>query len=193
MILCYHDIKEALQWGIWRAYRNGTQVFPSDLQINPNSVDVTLGNILLEPIRYGDEPVDPRDEEENLLWKRHQFDEFRLNPGAFFLAHVQERFDCSEPLMIGGEMRRFIPMIEGRSTLARCGLCVHQTAGFGDLGFSANFTLELTSHLPILLRPGNRIAQVYFVEASGGGKSYNGAYTDQFDAPRAPVLGKGRV
>ena len=191
MILCYSEIKDAIRWGLWPVCRDGEAIGASDLQINPNSIDVTLGNIALWP-ETGKTVIDPRNPE-TLAWREETFDELVLDPGGFVLAHVRERFDCNLALMIDGKMRHFIPMIEGRSTLARCGLSIHQTAGFGDVGFDGNFTIELSAHLPIVLRPGDRIAQVYFVEASSGSRRYSGAYTGQYDAPRAPTLGDGRV
>jgi dCTP deaminase len=119
-------------------------------------------------------------------------DTIGMFPNDFYLAHTAERFDCSAPLEINGRETYFIPMLEGRSTVARCGLSVHSSAGYGDVGFSSSWTLELTTALPIILRPGDRIAQVFFIEASSGTVKYDGAYTDQHDGPRAPVLGKER-
>lgn len=31
---------------------------------------------------------------------------------------------------------KFVPMLEGRSSVGRLGLYIHVTAGFGDVGFS---------------------------------------------------------
>ena len=38
---------------------------------------------------------------------------------------------------------RFVPMLEGRSSVGRLGLFIHVTAGFGDVGFAGYWTLEI--------------------------------------------------
>ena len=43
------------------------------------------------------------------------------------------------------ESNKLVPAIEGRSSLARMGLQVHVTAGFGDNGFCGEWTLGLQS------------------------------------------------
>lgn len=188
MILAHDEIKTAIHYHGWMAYRDGKQIMSEDLTINSNSVNVSLGNIALRPAI--DTAIDLHDST-SLEWFEHEFEELEIGNHSFVLAHVRERFDCSAPLYIGGRHRYFAPMIEGRSTLGRCGLNVHATAGFGDFGFCANFTLELSAHLPIILRPGDEIAQVSFVEVSSP-TPYASVYSDQYDRPRAPVIGKGR-
>lgn len=190
MILGQREIKAALDSGVWTCHRDGVQITSDELTINSNSVNVTLGNIELWPILDPGTSIDLRDTD-SVMWAKTFFRQNELQPGDFSLAHVRERFDCAEPLLIDGKERYFAPMIEGRSTLGRCGLNVHATAGFGDYGFNANFTLELSSHLPIILRPGDEIAQVSFVEVSSP-TPYQSVYSDQYDEPRAPVIGKGR-
>lgn len=192
MIAAYQEIYDALQNGLWTCHRDGVRVGADELTINPGSVNVTLGNIALAPTRinWSHNYIDLH-RDDTLEWRADKASAFYLNPGTFFLMHVRERFDCSAPLTIGGQQRYFAPMIEGRSTVARCGLSIHATAGFGDYGFNANFTLELTTALPIILRPGDEIAQIAFVEVSSPTR-YESVYADQFDAPRAPVLGRHR-
>jgi len=56
----------------------------------------------------------------------------------------------------------YIPMYEGRSSTGRIGLESHISAGFGDLGFKSNWTLEITVVHPLKIYEGFRIGQVYF-------------------------------
>jgi dCTP deaminase len=53
-------------------------------------------------------------------------------------------------------------MLEGRSSLARLGVSVHATAGFGDIGFDGHWTLEISVVKPVLVLPGIEVCQIYF-------------------------------
>jgi dCTP deaminase len=191
MILAHNHIKAAIDSGVWTAHRDGKRIGSDKLTINTNSVNVGLGKGMMEqkPTTHG--IIDLHDPD-SLQWVTRWYDDYIIRPGKFWLMSVRERFDCTAPLEINGQQKYFAPMIEGRSTAARCGLTVHSTAGFGDYGFNSNFTLEVSSHLPIILRTGDEIAQVYFIEVSDDNVFYDGAYTDQHDTPRAPVIGKDR-
>lgn len=71
----------------------------------------------------------------------------------------------------------YAPMIVGRSSLARLGVSVHQTAGFGDIGFNGHWTLEFTCTNDTFLYDKMEIAQIYFFEPVGDyAKLYNGKY-----------------
>lgn len=197
MILAHNHIKAAIDSGAWTAHRDGKRIGSDELTINTNSVNVSLGNArlwpwLLNSYRPFSHLSADLHEMESINWELIKSDQCQILPGKFCLMHVRERFDCTAPIEINGQQKYFAPMIEGRSTAARCGLTVHSTAGFGDYGFNSNFTLEVSSHLPIILRTGDEIAQVYFIEVSDDNVFYDGAYTDQHDAPRAPVIGKDR-
>lgn len=162
-------------------HRGDVELSPGDLTVNPNSINVTLSEFALKPSYPM--VIDPHDPG-TLSWKEIEFSELHIRPGDFYLMSVRERFSFSGSYALA-------PMIEGRSTLARCGLCVHESAGFGDVGFKGNFTLEVTAKLPIILRPGDEIAQVFFEEVFQP-KAYEGAYSKQGYKPEPPVLGKHR-
>ena len=63
---------------------------------------------------------------------------------------------------IENSMDFYIPIIEGRSSVARLGLFVHVTAGLGEAGFNGHWTLELTCVQPIRIYSGYSICQIYF-------------------------------
>jgi dCTP deaminase len=102
-----------------------------------------------------------------------------LWPGALYLAATIET--------AGADV--FIPCIEGRSSVGRLGICVHVTAGFGDLSFSgpanpANWTLELTVVHPIIVYAGVAICQIAFTTPKqdrdlGALPAYKGKYSGQ--------------
>ena len=97
-----------------------------------------------------------------------------LHPRTVYLAPIRER--------VGS--RLYAPMIEGRSSVARHGLAVHITAGFGDVGWFGHFVLEIVNltKYPILLRPGDRIAQISFERVEGEISLYDSGYQGQSGA-----------
>lgn len=62
---------------------------------------------------------------------------------------------------------RFVPMLEGRSSIGRLGLFVHVTAGFGDVGFRGYWTLEMFCVQPIRIYAGVQIAQIFYHAIEG--------------------------
>jgi dCTP deaminase len=58
-------------------------------------------------------------------------------------------------------------MLEGRSSIGRLGLFVHVTAGFGDVGFSGFWTLEIFCVQPIRIYAGVEICQIYYHSIEG--------------------------
>jgi len=86
----------------------------------------------------------------------------KLYPGKLYLGSTVERTASDH----------FVPMLEGRSSLARLGISVHQTGGFGDLGFAGNWTLELTCVEPVRIYAGMEVCQVQFWTATGAPMLY---------------------
>jgi dCTP deaminase len=77
------------------------------------------------------------------------------------------------------ETHELVPMIEGRSSIGRLGMCVHVTAGIGDIGYCGHWTLEIFALQPVRIYPGVAICQIFYHTASpshddyGGGKYQN--------------------
>ena len=67
---------------------------------------------------------------------------------------------------------RFVPMLEGRSSVGRLGLFIHGTAGFGDVGFAGYWTLEIFCVQPIRIYPGVEICQIYYHDIRGDYEPY---------------------
>ncbi|MDH3719275.1 MAG: dCTP deaminase [Planctomycetota bacterium] len=86
-----------------------------------------------------------------------------LNPNQLYLGRTIEMT----------ETHNLVPMIEGRSSLARLGLFVHVTAGFGDVGFCGYWTLEIFAVQPIRIYPGVSICQIFYHEITGDITEYN--------------------
>lgn len=66
----------------------------------------------------------------------------------------------------------YVPMLEGRSSIGRLGLFIHVTAGFGDVGFSGYWTLEIFCVQPIKIYPNVEICQIYYHTIEGDYDKY---------------------
>lgn len=82
---------------------------------------------------------------------------FLMEPGKLYLGRTME-FTKTDG---------FVPMLEGRSSVGRLGLFIHVTAGFGDVGFSGYWTLELHCVQPIMIFPEVEICQIYYHTLQG--------------------------
>ena len=117
-------------------------------RLNPNSYNLSLHDELLT---YTHETLDMR--KDNPTQKIIIPSEgFTLQPGKLYLGRTAEYT----------KTERFIPMLEGRSSIGRLGICIHVTAGFGDVGFAGYWTLELFCVQPVKIYAGVQIAQIYF-------------------------------
>lgn len=148
MMLSDEDIREAV--------RNGQLVVEpfSDELIRAAGLTMHLGSKLLKPLpgKVVDvrNNVTPDFEEIDIALERP----YTLQPGEFVLGHTYQR------VTVGDSLGFFI---EGRSTLARVGLTIVQTAMLVYPGHrNRAVTLELANHgpNPILLYPKMKIARV---------------------------------
>lgn len=79
------------------------------------------------------------------------------------------------------ESHGYVPMIEGRSSVGRLGMCVHVTAGVGDVGFCGYWTLEIFALHPIRIYPGVAICQIFYQSVSEDHAPYNNKYQHNSD------------
>lgn len=137
--------------------------------IGPNSYDVRLSDTLTV---YTEAVLDARQD--------NRYREIKippeglvLHPGRLYLGRTVEWTSN-----LG-----YIPMYEGRSSLGRLGISSHITAGFGDVGFEGNWTLEISVVQPVRIYPGLRIGQIYWHKPVGEVTDYyHGKYQGQMDA-----------
>lgn len=151
MILSGIEIKNRLDKDIF------IEPFESS-RLNPNSYNLRLDHKLLV---YDDETLDMK--------KQHQTSEieipeegFVLDPNRLYLGKTIE-YTRTEGV---------VPMLEGRSSIGRLGLFVHITAGFGDVGFSGYWTLEIFCVQPIRIYAGVEICQIYYHDISKPFETY---------------------
>jgi dCTP deaminase len=92
---------------------------------------------------------------------------FLIRPGIGYLMHTLECVGSDE----------FVFLLDGKSSVGRKFISVHQTAGFCDPGFRGEVTLEVSCLTPTWLVIGQRIGQVRFHTISGIKDQYKGRYT----------------
>jgi dCTP deaminase len=101
-----------------------------------------------------------------------------LVPGIGYLMHTKERVLTS----------KYVPVLDGKSSTGRLFISIHETAGFGDVFFDGQYTLEVTCKHPVLVRAGMLFAQIRFHRMEGPITPYKGNYTG--DAARGPVASR---
>lgn len=124
-----------------------------DDAVQPCSVDLRLGDELLL-YTEGPEEIDPLVHQADLtVAKRVGPFGFSLLPGEFILGSTLERVEIDAEYAL---------TFTGKSSLARLGLTVHQTAGHVDPGFGGRITLEIqnVNRKPIRLWAGMWIGQI---------------------------------
>jgi len=130
---------------------------PFDVKrLQPASYDILLGNKFVVNDEYATHFVDPA---RKIFAKTREImikdgEEFVLHPGISVLGTSKEFFGSDHYLI----------QVGGKSSLARVGLMIHNTAGIINPGHFLNITFEITnqSNVPIILRPGMEIAQITF-------------------------------
>lgn len=129
----------------------------SETQIQPSSVDLTLGSTFLAIDNINVPFLDPK-RKETIKYREVHIEkggQLILQPGFFLLGTTTER------LMLPNFL---VARVEGRSSLGRMGILIHATAGYVDPGFCGQITLEISNvnNIPVALYPGMRICQVSF-------------------------------
>lgn len=147
---------------IHAAVKNGEIVLePFDpKRLQPATYDIRLGNTFIVNDAHSTKAIDPA---KGVYPNTQTIDvedgeEFILHPGVSILGYSKERF--------GSE--NYLIEVNGKSSLARIGLIVHNSASIVNPGHYLNIALELCNlnNVPIVLRPGMEIAQLSFTTIS---------------------------
>ena len=135
--------------------------------LNPNSYNLTLHNELMV---YEEVVLDMA--KANRV-RRVEIPEegIVLSPNQLYLGRTAEKTTT----------HNLVPQIEGRSSVGRLGLFVHVTAGFGDVGFSGYWTLEMFAVQPVRIYPGVPICQIFYHEITGEIVEYASKYQHNRD------------
>jgi dCTP deaminase len=132
--------------------------------VGPNSYDLTIANEI-KVFSDVDFPLDMKkhNEPSSLVISESGF---IMRPHTLYLARTNERTFTN----------KYVPMIEGRSSVGRLGIFVHTTNSLGDLGYNGKWTFCLSCIHPIKIYPNIRIAQIYYFMIDRVGEKYNGNY-----------------
>jgi len=162
MFLSDQDIKKAVASG-------AIIIQPFDeKKLQLASYDVTLGNEFEVVDRHQVEASDPA----NKIFPKTR--RIMIEDGDMFVLHPGENVLGKQKEFIGTDLEHLI-LLSGKSSLARIGLVVHNTAMLFNPGhkFYPTFELVNSSNIPIILRPGMEIAQLIFARlTSPATKSY---------------------
>ena len=169
MILSGKEIKQEMGTGI------NIEPF-NENQLNPNSYNLRLHQDLLV---YENNELDMKKPnptvpltipDEGLL----------LETGKLYLGRTIEHTETS----------KYVPMLEGRSSIGRLGLFIHVTAGFGDVGFNGFWTLEIFCIQPIRIYAGVDICQIFYHSIQGDYDTYDGGKYQNNQGIQASMLYK---
>lgn len=129
-------------------------------RLGPASYDILLGNKFLVIKAHSTSFIDPVNkilpEYDEIILRDDE--SFTLHPGATVLGISHDYFGSDQYLI----------QLSGKSSLARIGLIVHNTAGIIQPGHHLNIVFELCNlnNVPIILRPKMEIAQLLFAHMS---------------------------
>jgi len=145
----YNQVKEGHIW---------IDDFNPNERLGPNSYNLRLHDELLV---YDEHILDMKKE---MKTQKILIPEggLTLLPGVLYLGRTEERTWTD----------KFVPMLEGRSSVGRLGIFIHATAGFGDVGFDGFWTLEISCIQPVKIYPFVEICQIYYHTICGEYEQY---------------------
>lgn len=169
MILCDQDIFHEIDAGNLKF----DPMIELD-QVSTSSIDLRLANVFTVPNkpRPGvSVTIDPGSVSPEDVFDDHAErvtvaagGKFELKPSAFVLGYTLERLELPNHLAA---------RIEGRSSMARLGVSIHQTAPTVHAAFAGQLRLEISNVGPytVLLEPGMRFCQLIVEKLSSPSRS----------------------
>ena len=167
MVLSSKAIEEAIKEGLIEI-----DPYPNFAKCDTTSIDLHLGHLVSRP-REGfslsidvseGKPISPTLQ---TLYERFEIQKtgYTLRPNQFILGQTKEKIS----LKILPNKKVYAARVEGKSSLARCGLMVHFTAPTIHAGFEGHITLELINlgAFTINLHHGMPICQLVIEEVAG--------------------------
>ena len=147
--------------------------------IQPNSLDIRLGSHFVWYVP-GEAVIDPYEKESVCSDVEEMVaDSIVLAPGQFLLAETLETIELPDDV---------VASIEGKSSIARLGIELHQTGGWIDAGFRGTITLEMcnVNARPVRIYAGMPIGQLVFYRTDRAARPYymkrDAKYMDQQQA-----------
>lgn len=105
-----------------------------------------------------------------------------LHPGQFILAETMELIELPDNIV----------SIEGKSSIARFGIELHQTGGWIDAGFRGSITLEMcnVNQRPVRIHAGMSIGQPVFYSTERADCPYNAKHDAKYMNQRQATLSR---
>ncbi len=172
-MLCFEEILEEIDNG-------NITISPFEIKlVNPNSVDVRLGNWFIPLMAFNGETM------YGDLYYAPDGAAFPIFPGTTTLGMTKE---------IIGAHNHIVHQLRSKSSTRRKGITVCDDAGFGDIGYENHWTVELTAHIGgfVKLVVGEPFGQIVFDRT---GRDTEHAYTGQYtnaDWPLCMIPSKRR-
>lgn len=150
--------------------------------LSGKSIQKYLGNgIIIDPFfesSLGPNSYNLRLHNELLVYDVETLDMKKKNPVKKLIIPDEGLLLQKDTLYLGRTVEytktdKFVPMLEGRSSIGRLGLFIHVTAGFGDVGFAGFWTLEMYCIKPIVIYPNVEICQIFYHTLEGEYNLYN--------------------
>ncbi len=156
--------------------------FEPDL-IQPNSLDIRLGNHFIW-YNHSDAVIDPFERDSVTTGTSEMTtDSIVLQPGQFVLAETYEVIALPDNV---------VASIEGKSSIARLGVELHQTGGWIDAGFKGSITLEMcnVNHRPVRMHAGMPVGQLVFYTTERAECPYNAKGDAKYQNQRQATLSR---
>lgn len=154
MYLSDSDIKKAVKAGeiIIEGF--------DEARLQPASYDILLGNKFVVSNSESTMAIDP------VMKIFPQTKEITIPDDGMIVLHPGISILGTSVDYFGSD--KYLVHLSGKSSLARIGLIIHNTAGIINPGHFLNITFELCNlnHVPIILRPKMRIGQILFSKLS---------------------------
>jgi dCTP deaminase len=170
MILSNVEIVNCLRQGKFKI-EELPSLDPTKKPFNTSAVDLRLSDEIIIPAGNTPTQLDLRSGNIASFLAQHSISRtitddqpYSLAPNKLVLAKTMETVDF---LISDGEC--YSARVEGKSSLARCGILVHFTAPTIHAGFRGTITLEIINLGPqsLLLTPGMSICQLIIEEVKG--------------------------
>ncbi len=172
MVLSNVEIVNALQRADFEI-TNLAGLDPAEPPFNTSAVDLRLGNEITIPSSdHFPAALDLTKPGIAKLWSKHSTTKkidadqpYKLVPNKFVIANTYEKVDFPFEL----KRQCYSARVEGKSSLARCGLLIHFTAPTIHAGYAGPITLEIINLGPVdfLLHPMMFICQLIIEEVRG--------------------------
>ena len=176
-ILVDRQIRECIESGM-------IEVSPYDpTLINPNSLDIRLGETFKRYTGYMCTPINPFRKESIEQGLIEYTGRTGINPGKFLLGSSVEKITLPDDICA---------QLTQKSSLARLGIANNITAGWIDAGFSGQITFEIfnSGSRPVELFPGMLFGQLIFHRTEPAETPYGARPGSKYQNQTGPVSSK---